>query len=340
MDIQKRKGLRREAAAAVASNPGDVRYTLLVYLAVMAFSGLFVALLTMMLDQQIANTGGLQNLGTQSTLSTIRAAVPILLTLALLGLDLGRQGMSLQLVRRQRVEPRSLTMGFSRFGAMLRTLTLVYIIFRFVYGFCAFPATLVYLITPLSGDFLSQLIPFMLENPTIDALMNDPEYLQLWNTVFQGVIPICLTMAAVVMVAIAYPFRMAPYCLLDDRMIGAIGSLIASKRMTKGHRGALFLLDLGYWWFYLGLGICAAVMNGAAIAAKLGIALPWNETTASLIFSGLGIALASVFLYCTLNKVQAAYAAFYEAIRPQPKPSQGGVVLGNIFDLAREQNKG
>ena len=339
MDIQKRKDLRREAAAAVASNPGDVRYTLLVYLAVMAFSGLFVALLTMMLDQQIANTGGLQNLGTQSTLSTIRTAVPILLALALMGLDLGRQGVSLQLVRRQRVEPRSLMMGFSRFGAMLRVLTLGYIVFRFVYSFCAFPATLVYILTPLSGDFLEQLIAFLLANPSVDALMKDPEYIELWNTVFQGVIPICITMAAVAMAAIAYPFRMAPYCLLDDRMVGAIGSLIASKRMTKGHRGALFLLDLSYWWFYLGLGTCVAVMNGAAIAAKLGIALPWNETTSGLIFSILGIALAGGFLYCTLNKVQAAYAAYYEAIRPQPQPSQGGVVLGNIFDLAREQNK-
>ena len=86
MDIQKRKGLRKEAAAAVASNPGDVRYTLLIYLAVMAFSGLFVPLATMILDQQIANTGGLQHLSTQSTLSTIRTMIPVILIMALLGL--------------------------------------------------------------------------------------------------------------------------------------------------------------------------------------------------------------------------------------------------------------
>ena len=83
MDIRNRKGLRREAVAAVASNPGDTRYTLLVYLAVTAFCGLFVTALSTVLDQQIANTGGLQNLGTQAILSTIQTAAPLILSLSM-----------------------------------------------------------------------------------------------------------------------------------------------------------------------------------------------------------------------------------------------------------------
>ena len=36
MDIRNRKGLRQEAAAALAENPGDPRKTLLVFIAVTA----------------------------------------------------------------------------------------------------------------------------------------------------------------------------------------------------------------------------------------------------------------------------------------------------------------
>lgn len=339
MDIRNRKGLRKEAAAAVASNPGDVRCTLLVYLAVMAFSGLFVSLVTMMLDQSIANTGGLQHLSAQSTLSTIRTVIPVILIMALLGLNLGRQAMALALARRQAVEPRTLLLGYPRFGAMLRVLFVGYLVFRLIYSICAFPATLLYLLSPLSGDFMDQLIPIVLKNPTPEGLLNNEEYMELWSAVFKDVIPLCLAFSGVVMAAIAYPFRMAPYCLLDDRCSGALASLTASKHMTKGHRSALFLLDLSFWWFYLGLALCVAVMNGQSIAAFLGIALPWETNIANLVFIATGIALAALLLYCSLNQIQTTYAAFYDAICPQPQPTQGGVVLGNIFDLAREQKE-
>ena len=64
MDIRNRRDLRQRAADAVAANPGDPRLTLLVYVAVTAFAGLLVAAMTTLLDQRIANTGGLQHLGT------------------------------------------------------------------------------------------------------------------------------------------------------------------------------------------------------------------------------------------------------------------------------------
>ena len=335
MDIHTRKGLRGKAADALAANSGDPRYTLLVYAAVLAFSGLFLALLTTLLDLRIANTGGLQMLSQQATLSTIRTAAPVILILALLGLELGRLTVALRLIRRQAVEPRNLLMGFSRFGAMLRVLTLGYIIFRLVYRLCVFPATLIYLLSPLSGDFLQQLLPFIMENPTVDGLLNNPEYLELLNTFSAEVVPFTIALAAIAMVPISYPFRMAPYCLLDNRQPGAIASLLASKRMTKGRRGALFLLDLSFWWFYLGLAICGCVAFGQPIAQALGISLPWEAAIANLVFNAIGIVLAGLLICFKLNKIQTAYAAYYEAIRPRTEPTQGGVVLGNIFDLAK-----
>ena len=335
MDIHTRKGLRGKAADAVAANTGDPRYTLLVYAAVLAFSGLFLALLTTLLDLRIANTGGLQYLGQQATLSTIRTAAPVILILALLGLELGRMTVALRLIRRQAVEPRNLLMGFSRFGAMLRVLTLGYIVFRLVYRLCVFPATLIYLLSPMAGDFLQQLIPYVMENPTVEGLLNNPEYLEMLNTFSAEVVPFTIALAAIAMLPISYPFRMAPYCLLDNRYAGALASLGSSRRMTKGHRGALFLLDLSFWWFYLGLALCVGVMNGQPIAQALGISLPWEAAIANLVFNAIGIALAGLLIYFNLNKIQTSYAAYYEAIRPQPEPTQGGVVLGNIFDLAK-----
>ena len=37
-----------------------------------------------------------------------------------------------------------------------------------------------------------------------------------------------------------------------------------------------------------------------------------------------------------LNRVETTYATAYDALRPRPQESQGGAVLGNIFDLARD----
>lgn len=59
----------------------------------------------------------------------------------------------------------------------------------------------------------------------------------------------------------AYRYRMAPYALLDDPSLSALESLDVSKRLTYGHKGKLFFLDLTFLWYLLPLMLCSSLAN-------------------------------------------------------------------------------
>ena len=340
MDIRNRKGLRRAAADAVAANTGDPRYTLLIYIAVTALSGLFVTALTMMLDQKIAGTGGLQNLGSQATLSTIRSAAPLMLSLALLGLDLGRRAVALKIARRQSVETKDLLLGFPHFGAMLRAMFLHGALYLLLVIVAVNVGSIIFLATPLAKDLYAIVLDLSMSTDELyNALYNDPAFLEQVFRALLPAYPIALAIFALAAAPIFYRFRMTNFCLLEGYRKGALAATVESFRMTRGKGFALFKLDLSYWWFYLGQMVCAAVMYGDQILPGMGISLPWNETVSYFVFYIAALALEAVLYWFTLNNVQTTYAMAYEALRPQPQPTQGGVVLGNIFDLARDQKE-
>ena len=336
MDIRNRKGLRREAVAAVASNPGDTRYTLLIYLAVTAFCSLFNTALSTVLDQQIANTGGLQNLGTQAILATIQIAVPLILSLSIVGLDLGRRGVCMKMARRQAVEPRDLLMGFPHFGALLRA-TILFTVMAYVLAVAAaIVGFTIFIVSPLSNDMLATLANVnMTSEELFNAIYYDNAFLMQMLPAYPIVGVIFLSLIA----PLFYRFRMTHYCLLEGYRTGALKAMGESLRMTKGHAFALFKLDLSFWWFYLAQAFCFVLMYGDKILSLLGVSLPWNATTGYFIFYIAALALECALYWFTLNHVQTTYALAFDAIRPRPQPTQGGVVLGNIFDLAREQDK-
>ena len=340
MDIRNRKGLRRAAADAVASNPGDPRYTLLVYVAVTALSGLLVSVLGTMLDQEIAGTGGLEMLTQQATLTTIRTAAPMLLSLALLGLDLGRRAVAVKMARRQSVEPRDLLLGYPHFGAMLRAMFLQGVVYVLIMLAAVNIGSVIFMLTPLSRDLLNILVDLSMSSEELyNALYNDPAFLEQVFHAMLPAYPIALVIFALAASPIFYRLRMTNYCLLEGSRKGALIAMGESLRMTKGKGVALFKLDLSYWWFYLGQMVCAAVMYGDQILPKLGVTLPWSDLASYYIFYVAALALEALLYYFTLNSVQTTYAMAYESLRPQPQPTQGGVVLGNIFDLAREHKE-
>ena len=337
MDIRNRKGLRQYAAAALADNSGNPRLTVLVYVAVTALSSLLVSILTMILDNRISQTGGLGNLGLRSILTTIRQAAPLILGLALMGLDLGRQAVSLRLARRQQVEPRDLLKGYPRFGALLRATILQVILYFLLLIVAVNIGSILFMMTPFANNLYGILADVMLESDAIyEALASDPAFL---NEMFRAMLPaypICIGLFLLLATPVFYRYRMTNYCLLDASHGGALMAMGESIRMTKGNRFALFKLDLSFWWFWLGQMICTAVLYGDMICAKLGVALPWNATVSYYVFYVAAMVLEGALYYLTLNRVDATYAAAYDALRPQTQAPQGGVVLGNIFDLAKK----
>ena len=105
--------------------------------------------------------------------------------------------------------------------------------------------------------------------------------------------------------------------------------------MMKGNCLKVMRLDLSFWWYYLLSFVATAVAYGDVLLAWAGISLPWSETVGYFLFYGIYMVIRFGLFYFFLARVTAAYALTYDVIRPRSAPTQG-VVLGNIFDLARE----
>ena len=339
MDIRNRKALRREADAAVAANTGDPRLTLLVYVAVSLVGSLAIAILRTVLGNRIATTGGLQNLGLQATLSTIQTAAPLIWAIAMMGLDLGRQSVCLNMVRRRSVEPRSLLAGFPKLGGLIRAGFLQGALYLLILILAVNIGSIIFMATPLAQDLYAIVAEIALDSEALyEALYNDPEFLNQVFSAMLPVYPIVAVLFLIVAIPVFYRYRMTNYCLLDQPRNSALVAMGESISMTKGNRWALVKLDLSFWWFYLGLALCGVVMYGDVILETLGVALPWNTTVSYYVFYVAALVMEGVLYYFSLNHIQTTYAAAYEALRPklQPAPT-GGVVLGNIFDLAKGQ---
>ena len=335
MDIRNPAGLRRAAAAALADNPGKPRQMLLVYLAVTVGCSLLSTLTTVLLDTRIAQTGGLGGMSLRTTLSTIQQVVPLVLSIAIMGLELGYQGASLEMARRRGVNPRTLLMGFSRFGAMLRAMFCQGLLYLLLMILAVNVGSILFMFTPLARSFYELILPMATDTEALyNAMYNDPEFLQQVFNTMRPVFPIVGVLFLIGAAPVFYRFRMTNYCLLDNPRMGALAAMAESARMTRGARFALFRVDLGFWWFYLGQLLCVAAVYGGVIATLLDIPLPWNDTTAGYVFYGISLALEFILYALALNRVQTTLATAYDTLRPQP--TRGGAVLGNIFDLAKE----
>ena len=338
MDIRNRKGLRQEAAAALADNPGDPRKTVLVFIAVTVLGSLLSSILVTVLNDRIANTGGLGGMGLRSILTTIRQVVPMAVSLAMMGLELGYWGASLDMARRRSVQPRSLLMGFPRFAALIRMMFAQGLLYLLLFIVAMNVGSIIFMATPLAQDFYALVVPMMKDTQALyDAMYSDAAFLGQIARTMLPVFPIVGVLFLALAAPVFYRYRLARFCLLDNRYIGALAAMSQSAQMSKGRRMALVKLDLSFWWFFLLQLLCTVLAYGDYVLALFGLSLPWNATVNSYVFYGAYLILQGLLYFLFLNRVQTTYAVAFESLRPQPTPTQGGVVLGNIFDLAREQ---
>ena len=128
MNIPSAKYLKVKAANRLESGK-DPKKVVLVYSAIAALSALAVNVIQFILDGQISKTGGLQNIGTRSMLSTLNAVLPILQTVVIMCLALGYTAAMLRLVRRQYASEKTLKAGFERFWVLLRARLLMMLIY-------------------------------------------------------------------------------------------------------------------------------------------------------------------------------------------------------------------
>lgn len=332
MNIPSAKYLKVKASNRLESGK-DPKKVVLVYSVIVALSALAVNAVQFFLDHQISQTGGLQNIGTRSMLSTMSSVLTLVQMLALMCLALGYTAAMLRIARRQYASEKTLKAGFERFWVLLRTrLLLMLIYFAIAFGL-SYLAMMIYLVSPFSSALTALVLPLTSAGTfTPEMLLNDEALLL---SVYDALIPmmiIYLVLLVPVFWAVSYRYRLVNYFLIDQPKLGAFGALRQSKQKMKGNIKTLFRIDLSYWWYYLLRMLSASLVYVDLILVILGVQLPLSRSLQTIAILLMYLGSDFVLNYFLLNQVETTYALFYDTLCPQ-QPPQEGAVLGNIFQM-------
>lgn len=290
-----------------------------------------VVLLTLVLELLIDQSGGLGGMGRRTVLISLQNILPVIAIPVNLCLELGYQAAMLRAARGQYVSPQSIRLGFDRFWVLLRCVLLESAI---LFGTCLgaiYLGSLIFMMSPFSDRAMALLQP-LLENATVLSPQVIPDsgvYDQLMGAMAPAFV-LCLVLAAVLTVPLAFRYRMAQYVIIDKPGIPAMMALRQSRYMMKGNAGKLLKLDISLWWYYVLDVLARLLCYGDVILALVGVSLPWSDTVSYYGFFAVYLAVQFAIYYFLRNRVETAYAIAYDSIRPK-EAQTGGAVLGSIF---------
>lgn len=329
----------REDAQNQLSKAREPQKIVLIYTAVLIGVSVFSVTAQYLLDDGISHSGGLRNLGLRSFLSTISNILPLAQYVILMCLGLGFAAAALRIARGQFASPRTLQAGFERLWPLVKCTVLQGLIFLGI-GFGSFYlAMAIFLFSPFSEGFLTIITPMLADEsmlstgiPVLDAATSLALMDQLWPMFL-----IFLALFLALAIPMTYRYRLVNYLIIDRPGIGAFAALRTSRAMMSGNKRRFFRLDLSFWWYYALLLLSSFLCYGDLLLAMLGIRLPVSSTVSYFLFYALYLAADFGIYLFSLSRVEVTYALAYDSLLPKQSPASGGVVLGNIFDLARQQ---
>ena len=334
MSIPSNRVLKGDAARRVAASE-NAQQVVFIYIGILTLTAALVTLVNYCLGLQIDKTGGLSNMGLRSVLSTIQSVLPMIQNALSMCLQIGYIAAMMRISRRQYASPHTLKLGFDRFWLLLRTTLLQVCIYMAAAMACFWIAAQIFMFTPMADAATELLAPVMAEGtPPMDVLLDEA----LYNQLVQVMLPMFVILGVlylIVMIPIAYSFRMVNYIVVDKPALSAGIVLRESRKMMKGNRFRLFRLDLGFWWWFVLSAITSLICYGDTLLPMLGISLPMNADLAYFLFYGLFLCAQFALFFFLRNRVEVAFAHFYDRIRP--KDQETGVVLGNIFQMQEEE---
>ena len=329
----------REDAGRQLSKAREPQKIVLIYTGILLGVSAFSTVAQYLLGSGISQTGGLRNLGLRSMLSTVSNILPIAQYIILLCLGLGFAAAALRIARGQFASPMTLKAGFERFWPLAKC-TLLQSLILLAVGFGSFYlAMAIYMFSPFSEGFFTIITPLLADEsilstgiPVLDEATSLALMDQMWPMfIIFGILFLALA------IPVTYRYRLVNYLIIDRPGIGAFAALRTSNSLMKGNKRRFFRLDLGFWWYYVLLSLASVVCYGDLVLAMLGISLPMSSTVSYFLFYALFLAADFVIYWFFLNRVEVTYALAYDALIPKQSNPSGGVVLGNIFDLARQQ---
>lgn len=323
MSIPSAKYLKKKASNRLQSG-NDPKKVVLVYAGIVALSSLVVTVVQDLLDSQISQTGGIQNIGTRSMLTTADTVLTIAQLLLVMCLTLGYTGSMLRIARGQYASPNSLKAGGERIWVLLRTRLLQMLIMTAAAFALCFLVVNVCLLTPLSNRVIA-----VMGTVSAEELLSNGLALIAFYSAMLPIILIYLVALVPLLWYFSCTYRMVDYLLIDRPQLGAFGVLRESRRMMQGNMKMMLRVDLSFWWYYLLQALVSVLIYLNMVLAPFAIGLPPEV----LYWGTVVLYLAADFAlrYFFNNKVAVTYALFYDSLCP--KQEQSGAVLGNIFQM-------
>lgn len=330
MTIPSFKILKKNASERVAASENS-RKIVLVYTGIVTILAVLVTIVNYTLKLQIAQTGGLSNMGLRSVLSTVQSVLPMVQNMVVMCLELGYVAAMLRISRQQYASEKTLKLGFDRFWVMLRY-TLIQGGIYMLAGMASFwIAMQIYLITPMSDSMMALVTPDMVDPAVVTEYLRDPVFT---SQIVSAMLPLFLIFGilyAILCIPISYSLRMTKYVIIDKPAQGAMFAIRESRKMMRGSCIRLFKLDVSLWWWYAISFGSMVLCYGDTLLPMVGVTLPFSADVSYFLFYALFLAVQFAACCFLRNKVEVVYAQAYNALKPREKET--GVVLGNIFQM-------
>lgn len=308
--------VRTEADARLRSARYDPKRMILIHTGVFLLVSALLTAINLLLEQQIADTGGLTGVSTRSLLTTIQTLLQLAQSIALPFWQIGYTYYILRLSCGQDTAPADLCQGFHRFGPVLRLKLTTGCIYLGIAFACLYLSSTIFMLTPWGAQLMS-----MLDAVMSDGLVDEAALTQVISAAMDSFqLPILLLFLGCFLLLAApvfYRFRMADYWLMDHDDSSAMNALRASRILMRGNRMALLKLDLHFWWYFLLDGLISAICYGDMLLSLLGITLPLDANILYLLFFGTYLLLQLGLYVWRRNEVNATYALVYRALLPQ-----------------------
>lgn len=336
MNIPSSKYLKIKAKNRLESGK-DPQKTVLVFSGIVGGSTFLVNLVQYMVDDQISQTGGLQNIGLRSMLSTLDSILPLLVQLLLMCVSFGYVAAILRIARRQYASPKTLKAGVERFWVLLRSRLLMGLLYFGIAFVLSYVAMGIFMLTPWASAFSELVMPLILDSSlTPDLLLSSDALVDSIMATLSPMIVIYVLLLLPAYLFVSYFYRLTDYFLIDQSRAGALNAMRQSRQTLRGNKWNLFKIDLSFWWYYLLRAVITALQYILLILDMFGIQLPVSP--AVRFFGVMVLYLAAEFAINVLlrNRVEVTYALVYDTLVPRQisdDQNGSGAVLGNIFQM-------
>lgn len=315
------KRLRAEADRALCGAAVSPKKIIAIHCGVTIGLELLLSVLSYVLGQGIAGTGGLGGIGTRAVLETAQTVLMLISGVLLPFWSMGYIRTVLQWADWKPADTPVLLDGFRRWGAVLRLQLLQGFLYFSLILVSSQIAGMIFMITPAAQPLLA-LVEEMTASGVTDpfAMMDNEAY----AAACMAMVPYVLAMAALVLAPIAYRLRFASYILMDVPQAGALRAMLGSWHLTRRNCLSLLKLDLRFWWFYLAQGLIALLGYGDVLLPMVGVQLQINADAAMFGFYIAALICEFALFVWQKNRVFTVYGLAYRQLmvprEPEPTP--------------------